>query len=422
MMEAVTLSLPVSEEKLQSYCEYQNQDPVCSQVKEFCRSGWPDKTTKELRPYWEARNSLTLTTRRLLLYDNRIVIPQAQQKETLLKIHQGHQGIQKCRLRARAAVWWPGWSRDVSTMVNNCHSCSKQRHVPHEPMLATPLPEYPWQKVGSDFFQIKNDHYLLLVDYFSRYPEVVKLVSTTSACVIAALKSIFARHGIPEKLISDNGPQYDSDDFREFAAKYQIQHDTSSPYYPQGNAQAERTVQTVKNMLIKSEDPYLALLTYRATPLPWCNLSPAELLMGRRLRTTLPILRENLDPQWTYLESFKESNQKFKERQKRDYDQRHRVPDLPEDTNVWVSTRNTKTTGTVLEKADTPRSYVVETPTGSLRRNRRHLSVQPESEENVSAHAATPSTTTANPELQHSPIMTRSRTGTVLHPPERLYH
>ena len=108
-----------------------------------------------------------------------------------------------------------------------------------------------------------------MVDYFSRYPEVVQLRSTTSGAVISHLKSVFARHGIPEVVRSDNGPQYASKEFSEFAQSYGFQHITSSPKYPQSNGQAERMVQTVKQLLRDSEDPYLAILSYRATPMPW---------------------------------------------------------------------------------------------------------------------------------------------------------
>jgi len=125
--------------------------------------------------------------------------------------------------------------------------------------------------------------YLLVVDYYSRFPEVVQLRSTTSQSVINALKAIFARYGIPEILLSDNGPQYSSTEFSEFAANYGFVHVTSSPHYPQSNGLAERAVKTVKKLLKESTDQCLALLSYWTTPLPWCGLSPAELSQGRRL-------------------------------------------------------------------------------------------------------------------------------------------
>jgi len=134
--------------------------------------------------------------------------------------------------------------------------------------------------VGTDLFELKGKHYLLVVDYFSCYPEIIKTTSNTSASTIAALKAIFSRHGIPEVVRSDNGPQYNSQEFTTFSESYGFKHITSSPLYPQSNGQAERTVQTVKKILRQSEDIYSGLLVYHSTPLPWCKLSPAELLMG----------------------------------------------------------------------------------------------------------------------------------------------
>ena len=125
---------------------------------------------------------------------------------------------------------------------------------------------------------------------------MIQLRSTTSGGVVEALKAIIARHGIPETVISDNGPQYASEEFAKFAVEYIFNHITSSPHFPQSNGHVERSVQTVKNLLVKSQDPYLAILMYRSTPLPWCGLSPAELLMGRRLRTNLPLVLDHLKP------------------------------------------------------------------------------------------------------------------------------
>ena len=110
-------------------------------------------------------------------------------------------------------------------------------------------------------------------------------------------------------LVTDNGPQYSSQEFTAFASNLGFTHITSSPYYPQSNGLAEKTVKTVKGLLKNSKNPHLALLCYRATPLAWCNLSPAELLMGRKHRTDVPIQSSSLNPQWEYLTQFREKRQ-----------------------------------------------------------------------------------------------------------------
>ena len=172
-------------------------------------------------------------------------------------------------------------------------------------------------------------------------------------------------------------------------------------------------MQTVKSLLEKSKDPFMALLSYRSTPLPWCGRSPAELLMGRNIRSTLPLTTESLVPHWPYLEDFRRANTSFKRKQKRDYDYRHRtkeLPDIPDDTKVWVTTDGHNTTGRTVTSGNTPRSYIIKTPNGEVRRNCGQLNVDPSSD--------TDNTPTGTE--RQSPIRTRSKTGTPIPPPERL--
>ena len=173
-------------------------------------------------------------------------------------------------------------------------------HVPGK-LLQSTLPDFPWERVATDLFELKGVTYVVLVDYYSRYIEIQKLQSTTAASVIIALKAVFSRHGVPAVLMSDNGPQYSSREMSEFT------HITSSPHYPQSNGQAERVVKTAKHLLLHSPDLYMALLSYRATPLAWYGLSPAELLMGRRLRTNVPQLKAMLVPNWPHVEEFRDA-------------------------------------------------------------------------------------------------------------------
>ena len=155
----------------------------------------------------------------------------------------------------------------------------------HQFNLLFPL-HYRWQKVASDLFHFKGKTYLLCVDYFS-----IMLNNTTSKGVITALKNIFACHGLPETLLSDNGPHYSLHDMKEFASMYEFVHTTSSPHNPRSNGPAERTVKTIKSLMNKSSDVNFLLLNYHSN-LHRCNLSPSELLMGRRIRTVLPQVPE----------------------------------------------------------------------------------------------------------------------------------
>ena len=162
---------------------------------------------------------------------------------------------------------------------------------------------------------------------YSRYIEVAKLNSTTSKGVVQHLRSIFSRHGIPETIISDNGPQFASSCFQSFSKEYDFTHSARSPKYPQANGAAERAVKTVKGLLSKNSDPYLAMLCYRATPLE-NGFSPAELLMGRKIRTTLPVLPKMLNPELPNKLQLQAKEKAIKDRQRRNFNNRHRAKDL----------------------------------------------------------------------------------------------
>ncbi|XP_061905542.1 uncharacterized protein K02A2.6-like [Entelurus aequoreus] len=152
----------------------------------------------------------------------------------LAKLHEGHQGVVKCRQRARQSVWWPGLSQQLNELVLNCRTCCKERQNHREPLMPSPYPGRPWEKLGADLFMLGTKTYLLVVDYMSRYVEIALLTSTRSNDVIHHLKSIYARHGIPDLLVSDGGPQFSGAGFAEFAESYGFRHITSSPRYPQG--------------------------------------------------------------------------------------------------------------------------------------------------------------------------------------------
>ncbi|XP_064475688.1 uncharacterized protein K02A2.6-like [Ornithodoros turicata] len=230
-----------------------------------------------------------------------------------------------------------------------------------------------WQKVAADLFELKGKHHLVVVDYYSQYIEVCHLHEISSEAVIAQLKSTFARHGIPEVLRSDNRPQFTSQAFGKFMRAYQVQHTTSSPHYPKSNGEAERMVKVAKDILKKAEDPYLALLIYRTTPGP-CGFTPAQLLMGRQLRTTLPTLPSQLIPKMPNHLEFRKQDKEEKQKQAQGYNRRHGASirkEMSAGDTVWV--RDPGTAGQVVQKTNNPRSWVVRTPVTELVRNTHHL-------------------------------------------------
>ena len=182
---------------------------------------------------------------------------------------------------------------------------------------------------------------MLVVDYFSRYVEAGALrINKTASEIIRSLKAIFARNGIPEKVRSDNGPPYDSQEYSHFAREWGFQIAPSSPRYAQSNGEAERAVQTFKNILKKDKDKEIALLAYRSTPLS-NGYSPAELLMGRRLHNTVPMFQSQLTPDWPDLERLNKHETCSKIKQQEYYNLRHRAQPLPpitSGTEVQVTT------------------------------------------------------------------------------------
>ncbi|CAB4040118.1 sec1 family domain-containing 2, partial [Paramuricea clavata] len=169
-----------------------------------------------------------------------------------------------------------------------------------EPMITSKIPDRPWAKICADLFEHNKTHYLLSVDYHSKWIEIAKLDNQSSQNTITYLQSQFSRY--------------------EFSTKYGFTHITSSPHYPQANGEAERAVQTVKGLITKAKDPYQALMNYRNTPLEEINQSPAQLKMGRRLKTGLPTAAPLLKSRAS--DEVQRIQKKQKEKQKQYYDKR----------------------------------------------------------------------------------------------------
>ncbi|XP_060085463.1 uncharacterized protein K02A2.6-like [Ylistrum balloti] len=426
----VIAQLPATSGRLSQIQDQQQKDPTCSEIISYRLHGWPDRRTlsKSANLFWPMASELTVQ-QGLLMRNSRLVIPMALRREILSQIHEGHQGIVKCRRRASESVWWPGMSKDIGDLVKDCLHCAKHRTDKAEPMVSSVTPERPWKEVGTDLFYLNGNNDVLVVDYFSRYIEISKLMGTTSHIVVDHLKSIFARHGIPEIVRSDNGPQYCSDVFRQFSAEYEFEHVTSSPRYAQSNGEAERAVQTVKRLLDESKDQYLTLLSYRTTPLE-TGQCPAELLMGRKLRSTLVTHPSLYKPRWRS-DTFRKRDTSGKQIQKINYDKRHRAHAQQEPKpgdNVWV--KGTNVPGDVKSNHPTPRSYIVKTRQGEIRTNRRFL-VKTHSpitiEPMESAHdEESPTTDYGSHELPRDdtfdyPAVIRTRSGRISKTPNRLY-
>ncbi|XP_028165312.1 uncharacterized protein K02A2.6-like [Ostrinia furnacalis] len=433
-------SLPVSSERLEWLVKGTNEDESLQILKKYCKEGWPSSKSqvhKDLHEYWQYRFDLH-TENDLIFRSNSIVIPKKLRPDILKIIHSGHLGIERSKAFARGHVFWPFMSTDIKNIVQSCHTCLSHRssNAP-EPLIPHDVTLLPWEKVGVDFMDYRSRKYIVVQDYYSNFIELMSVASTNAKTVIVSLKSIFSRHGIPIELFSDNGPPFNSAEFKNFVFEWGIHHNTSSPYVPRSNGLVESGVKICKRLLTKSEesgtDPYLALLQFRNTPrgnLP----SPAQLLMSRSLRTQLPTVTKNLKPKTVKFQEYVKTKEENKKKMKDYYDRKTRtLPELQEGDKVYFKKMPDTPwiTGTVRSKCDQPRSYTVEGPDGFIgRRNRQHILKPPQSPQTVSQEMikrspdvdTSPTSHTVSPSIEEhtTPGTRRSRFGRVIRPPRRL--
>lgn len=267
------------------------KDPLCCAMLTHILKGWPTATeavAPELQPFWMYKEELT-TDANLIFKANRVLIPDALKLEFLQKNHSRHSGIEGSLRKARETVFWPGLTRDVQTYVSNCDTCNTLRwKQPKETLTAHQIPSLPWSNLGMDLFALNGTHYLISVNYW----ELDELSETTASTVIGCCKCQFSRHGIPNIVITDNGPPFSSMDFQTFSTVWDFKHLTSSPYHSQSNGKAESAVKIAKTLLRKAahagDDRWKAVPAWRNTPTEGLNSSPVQRLQSRRTRTLLP--------------------------------------------------------------------------------------------------------------------------------------
>lgn len=435
-VHSIISNLPVSDSKLEEIRE--SAENELNTLQSVIQTGWPDnkwKLPSDVNEFWNHRDELSVIDG-IVMKGEQIVIPPSLRKEMLQKIHMGHLGIEKCRQRARDVIFWPGMSAQIADLISSCDICLENRNSNQkEPMIPSQVPTLPWEMVATDLFHWEGSDYLIVVDAYSRYFEIAKLEDTKSSTVILHLKSVFARHGVPKEVKSDNGPQYSAREFQKFSQEWGFTHVTTSPYHSQANGLAEKSVQIVKRLLTKAradgKDPYLGLLEYRNTPVDNIG-SPAQMLMGRRLRSVLPTTTKQLRPR-TVKSSTVQAKLRLKQKRQRRYydDGAKQLPPLNKGETIRVQQQGMWKPAVVESYAETPRSYNVQTPDGSIyRRNRRHLLQTNEAEMNrnsieVPVCTSSPVRTsspvkpvrTSSPTPVHSQGPTTTSSGRVSRPP-----
>ena len=347
-------------------------DKHLRKVMSYTLRGWPTRVPQVLSPYHTRRLELTVEGG-CLLWGIRVVIPTTLRGAILEELHRSHPGVVRMKTLARSHVWWPSLDKDIEDCVKQCADCQSAHSAP-APLHPWAWPSQPWQRVHVDYAgPVVGKMLLVVVDAHSKWPEVIVGSSSSAAHTIQALRDLFARWGLPEQLVSDNGPQFTSDEFRAFTQSNGIKRIRTAPYHPATNGAAERFVQTVKRALLTGlrkgvllEQCLSAfLLQYRNTPHATTGVSPGSLLVGRHLRTRLDLLRPP-----TVASRVRHQQ----ERQKEGYDGQTQAKMLQVGQHVWARnySQGPRWLRAVVETVNGSRSYLVRVA-GDSRLWHRHL-------------------------------------------------
>ncbi|XP_042143904.1 uncharacterized protein K02A2.6-like [Ixodes scapularis] len=294
--------ISVTQDRLNEIRDATAADVRMRLLREYAQTSWPEQKEQvpQLgRPFWSYREEIHEEDG-LVLRSNKIIIPTAIRSKILNLLHTAHAGKDRMKRRTREILFWPGINADIDREHDKCSKCEKYKSRNAKmPLLSHALPTLPWQLVGTDFFTHEGKDYIILVDFYSFYFEVEEMKSTTASKVKEFCLKVFATHGLPLKLTSDNGPPFGSREFKQFLKNLKIEQVTSSPYHARSNGMAERAVRQAKQLLRKSantEEFYRSLPEWRNTPRDDVLQSPVQRLMSRHTRTLLPARSEHYLP------------------------------------------------------------------------------------------------------------------------------
>ena len=273
----------------------------------------------ELREYFHHRDHLSQVDG-VPLYKGRVIIPVSLRRAVLETLHSAHQGVTGMTLRAQSSVWWPGITPQIKETRDKCRVCHENTpSQPSAPPQPLPQPDYPFQQIAADYFQVGGHHYLVIVDRFSGWPAVQFCGgSSNSASKLREwLRQYFATYGIPEELSTDGGLTFTAYETEKFLSDYAVRHRLSSVAFPHSNQRAELGVKSMKRLIRENTNPdgslwndkfLMAVMQYRNTPDRDTGLSPAQVIFGRNLRDFLPAPQTRYKPQrqWILLREDRE--------------------------------------------------------------------------------------------------------------------
>lgn len=293
-------NLPVTHSMIKYETE---KDKTLKQLLDYIEHGWADNADigVELKQFRLRSDNLSIIEGCIML-GQRVVIPAILRKRILKQIHKGHPGMERTKAIARSYVYWPHIDSEIEDLVRNCSNCASAAKMPNKTTFRPwPKPSCAWERLQIGYAgPIESEYFLVLVDAYSKWPEIVPTKSITAQQTIDILTEIFARFGTPRTIVSDNGTQFTSALFQQFLEGNGIEHLRSSPYYPMSNGQAERFVDTFKRALTKLNGEGTThkilqtfLQCYRSTPNKnnENNRTPAEVLLGKNIHTNLDLMK-----------------------------------------------------------------------------------------------------------------------------------
>lgn len=298
LIDAIRM-LPVTAEMIEKATE---EDSILSNVIKYLRTSWPSEIEcNEMKILYNRRESLA-EKNGCLLFNDRVIVPSSLRAKVLIHLHLAHPGIVRMKALARSYVYWPNIDKDIGDCVQKCSRCASTARAPVKTELSSwPKASEVWSRVHIDYAGPFQEHnFLVIVDSFSKWPEIFVMTSTTTAATIVKIQELIGRFGRMDILVSDNGTQFTSYEFDDFCKHEGICHIPTPVAHPQSNGQAERFVDTFKRALTKAKGEESVanvlqrfLQRYRITPnaqLP-NNCSPAEIMLGREMKSTLDLMR-----------------------------------------------------------------------------------------------------------------------------------
>lgn len=279
------------------------KDAILSKVLEYVMCGWPNQVSDILSKFKNKEHELSVE-QGFIMWGHRVVIPSNLRQILLKELHDVHFGVVRMKAMARSYFWWPGLDVEIENVSKSCELYLKNAsNPPRAELHVCPWPEGPNHRIHADFMgPIEGKMFMVIIDAFSKWIDIRHMSNITTESTIAYFRDYFASWGLSLKLVTDNGPAYTSSEFEQFMSENGIHHIRTAPYHPASNGAAKNAVKTFKNkykLLLKEnmscqEAIAKYLFHYRTTVHTTTGCSPAELQIGRPLRSRLDLIRPTL--------------------------------------------------------------------------------------------------------------------------------